>query len=253
MKSILKKALLGIAIVAVFNQCKKVEGPGGTSAIRGALVGVNFTSGESEIIEITVKSGSDLEHGDYWLFNSPSGENLYYVWYKNQNWVSNGNPFLQGRTGISVDFNYSDSNTEIANKTAEAISLALQGEYTMSLNQDIISLTSSSHSAITDADNGTTNFNVDISNQGKPDVTGEETAIADERVFLIYGEGTSFNETVRTGANGIFTFEGLQVGKYKAYALTENQVTGEKTPVYLSIEISKNGTITEIGQLTISH
>ena len=253
MKSILKKALLGIAIIALFSQCKKVEGPGGTSAIRGSLAGVNFTSGESEIIEITVKSGSAIEHGDYWLFNSPSGENLYYVWYKNQNWVSNGNPFLQGRTGISVDFNYSDSNTEIAYKTATAISLPLQGEYNVNLNHDIISLTSSSHSAITDADNGTTNFNVDISNQGKPDVTGTETAIADERIFLIYGDGTIFNETVRTGANGIYTFEKLQVGKYKVYALTENQITGEKTPVYLSVEITENGTITEIGQLTISH
>lgn len=109
------------------------------------------------------------------------GEPLYYVWYNNPTWVSNGDPQLQGRTGIQVNFNYSDSNLEIANATITAIDAALNGDFTISQNNDILTLVSLVHTEITDADNGTTNFNVDVTNQGKADVNATEMAITDEK------------------------------------------------------------------------
>ena len=253
MKSTLKLTIIAISLLAVFTNCKKVEGPGGTSAIRGAVVGVNNSLGQSEIIEITVKKGMDLEHGDYWLFNGPAGGSLYYVWYNNPTWVSNGNPNLQGRIGIQVDFNYSDSNLDIAQNTLSAVEAALNGDFTISSNQDILTLVSTTHSEISDADNGTTNFNIDVASQGELDLNGSQTSMPDERVYLIYGDGTVFSETARTGADGVFTFEGLQIGKYKVYALTEDPITGEKLPVYKSIEISTKESINEIGEISIVH
>jgi hypothetical protein len=251
MKTYLKISLFSILFIGAFSSCKKVAGPGGTSAIRGSVIGVNNSTGESEIIDITVKQGNDIEHGDYFLFNGPSGGTLYYVWYNNPTWVSNGDPQLQGRIGIQVNFNYSDSNLEIANATFTAIDAELNGDFTISQNNDILTLVSSTHAEISDADNGTTNFNVDVTNQGSPDVTGTEMAITEERVYLIYGDGTVFNDIARTGADGTFTFEGLQIGKYKLYALSKNAITGEMVPVYKEVEITEKASINEVGVISI--
>jgi hypothetical protein len=209
--------------------------------------------GEAEVIDITVKNGLDVEHGDYFLINGAGNNSRYYIWYNNPTWVSNGNPNLAGRTGIKVDFNYSDSNEDIAINTAAAMNAAMNADFSIVLNGDILTLTGMQHTDLVDADNGTTSFNVDVANQGKDDLYGSEIAIADEHVFLIYGDGTSYNETARTGANGEFTFDGLQVGTYKVYALTEDTITGEKTPIYKTIEISEKASINELGTFSIRY
>jgi hypothetical protein len=76
-------------------------------------------------------------------------------------------------------------------------------------------------------------------------------AITDEKVYLIYGDGTVFNDIARTGADGKFTFEGLQIGKYKVYALSKDAATGEMIPVYQEIEITEKATVNEVGVLSI--
>jgi hypothetical protein len=246
-----KASILSILLIGAFSSCKKVAGPGGTSVIRGTIVGVNNSTGNSEIIDITVKQGNDIEHGDYFIFNGPAGGSLYYVWYNNPTWVSNGDPQLQGRVGIQVNYNYSATNLEIANATLTAIDSSLNGDFTISQINDILTLVSTSHTEITDADNGTTNFNVDVTHQGKADVNGSEIAITEERVYIIYGDGTVFNDIARTGADGYFSFEGLQVGKYTIYALTKDATSGENIPVYKEIEITEKASINEIGVISI--
>lgn len=253
MKSLITASIIGLSSVLIFSSCEKVAGPGGTSAIRGNVVGLKNNLGESEVIEITVMHGLNVEHGDYFLLNGAGNNSRYYVWYNNPTWVSNGDPNLVGRTGIKVEFNYSDSNADIAINTAAAMNAALNAEFTIEVNGDIITLTSVEHVNISDPDNGITNFSVDVANQGKDDHFGTEIAIADEHVYLIYGDGTTFNETARTGANGEFTFEGLQIGTYKVYALTQDTITGEKTPVYKTIEITEKASINEIGTFSIRY
>jgi len=253
MKSIIAATLIGLTSTLLFTSCEKVAGPGGTSAIRGNVVGLKNNLGESEVIDITVKYGLDVEHGDYFLINGAGNNSRYYIWYNNPTWVSNGNPNLVGRTGIKVDFNYSDSNADIAINTAAAMSAAMNADFMIDVNGDIITLTGIQHVDLIDADNGTTNFSVDVSNQGKYDHFGTDIAMADEHVYLIYGEGTSFNQSARTGANGEFTFDGLQIGTYKVYALTKDTITGEKTPIYKTIEISEKASINEIGTYSIRY
>jgi hypothetical protein len=252
MKSIITATLIGLSSALLFSSCKKVAGPGGTSAVRGNVVGLKNTIGQSEIIDITVKYGQDIEHGNYFLVNG-SGNNRYYIWYNNPTWVSNGNPNLGGRIGIQVDFNYSDSNLDIAMHTAAAMNAALSADYSIVVNGDIITLTSIEHADLPDADNGTTPFNVDEANQGKADHFGTQIAMANEHVFLIYADGATFNTSTRTGANGEFTFDGLQVGSYKVYALTQDTITGEKTPIYKTIEIKEKASINELGTFSIRY
>jgi len=253
MKSLITASIIGLTSTLLITSCEKVAGPGGTSAIRGNVVGLQNNLGEAEVIDITVKNGLDIEHGDYFLINGAGNNSRYYIWYNNPTWVSNGDPNLVGRTGIKVDFNYSDSNTDIAIQTAAAMNAAMNADFSIDVNGDILTLSGTQHIDLVDADNGTTNFNVDVANQGKDDHYGTEIAIADEHVYLIYGDGTNFNETARTGANGEFTFEGLQVGTYKVYALTEDTITGEKMPIYKTIEISEKASINELGTFSIRY
>jgi hypothetical protein len=242
--------------LSLFSSCKKVEGPGGTAAIRGKVMGSTVDQvkpGDAEIINVTVKNGADIEHGEYWLLNGPTNGELYYIWYNNPTWVSNGDPQLQGRTGIQVDFNYSDDNLTIAMNTVAALNNAVTNDFVVDVYQDIITLTSKINQDLVDADNGNMSFNVDVANQGDIDELTPSTSISmdDERVYLIYGEGEVFNESVKTGADGVFTFEGLNPGKYRVYALSTDVLTGQKTPVYSAVEINDKGTIADAGTIDV--
>jgi hypothetical protein len=242
--------------LSLFSSCKKVEGPGGTAAIRGKVMGSTVDQvkpGDAEIINVTVKNGADIEHGEYWLLNGPTNGELYYIWYNNPTWVSNGDPQLQGRTGIQVDFNYSDDNLTIAMNTVAALNNAVTNDFVVDVYQDIITLTSKINQDLVDADNGNMSFNVDVANQGDIDELTPSTSISmdDERVYLIYGEGEVFNESVKTGADGVFTFEGLNPGKYRVYALSTDVLTGQKTPVYSAVEINDKGIIADAGTIDV--
>ena len=117
MKNLFFLILLTISIIS----CKKIEGPGGTSAIRGTVKGSSYKAGKHEVLQIICTAGAELEHGDYWLLNTGDPTKQYYIYYTNPSWISNADPQLQGRIGIMVSFNYSDSNTDIANNTLTAI------------------------------------------------------------------------------------------------------------------------------------
>jgi hypothetical protein len=252
------KQLLAFALLLLFTStsCKKIAGPGGTSAIRGKVMGTTNEQadpGEHEVIDILVKAGSAIEHGDYWLLNGADG-NLYYIWYNNPTWISNGDPLLQGRTAIQVNFNYSDDNVTVANNTVAAITAVISNQFQVSQNQDIITLTSTSFVDLSDADNGNSNFNVDVANQGKiPGTSSGEITIgrADERVYLVYGDGEVFNESMKTGGGGEFVFDGLNVGTYTLYALSKDPITGEKVPVFKTVEITEKKTMTDAGTISV--
>ena len=75
--------LISFAALVLSSACKKIEGPGGTSAIRGQVIGSTSEAGESEITQVICTAGIELEHGDYWLLNTSDPNKLYYVYYDN--------------------------------------------------------------------------------------------------------------------------------------------------------------------------
>jgi hypothetical protein len=209
--------LISFTALVLSSACHKIEGPGGTSAIRGNVTGHELKNGSSEITEVTCTHGALLEHGDYWLLNTNNATKYYYIYYRNPTWVSDADPHLAGRIGIEVVFNYSDSNTEIAQNTLSALNAITNSGYTTGLQQDIITIQNTELAPVPDADNGSTSFNIDISQQGKASITSSTIPIANERVYIIYGKNAYSSKDVRTNANGEFSFEGLQVGKYTVY------------------------------------
>ena len=126
-------------------------------------------------------------------------------------------------------------------------------QFNMALNQDILILTYKSKENIPDPDNGTTNFAIDIVNQGKADYQG--TAInnlAEQRVYLCYGDDQFPSVDLRTNAQGEFEFKDLQVGTYKVYVVGQLPPNAnEHQEVSAVATISEKKSITDIGTLQI--
>jgi hypothetical protein len=252
----MRKILFRISAMAMvfhLTSCEKIAGPGGTSMITGTVSGINQSAGQYEVIEITVTPGIELEHGDYFIINQWNGNNFYF-WFNNPNWVSDGNPNLQGRTGVQINFQYSEDNITIAQRVDSTLQVHLGGAFDIVRSADIISLTAKEMGNIPDPDDVTTSFLMDVSNQGELGQIGTETAMTDVRVYLTYGENTIYDESEKTGVNGAFAFRNLQVGKYTLYVLSKDSISQEYTiPVEKEIEITSDESVVDAGNFLIQH
>ncbi len=249
----MKNIIYTLAFSSILFSCTKPEGPGGSSTLQGQVVGQNINLGRPEIIDLTVTSGQQIEHGDYFILNQANGNNFYF-WFNNPTWVSNGDPQLAGRTGVSISFNYSDSDTTVANAVYNALVTNVSSQFQITKNGDMIRLVSNSNVNIPDPDDVTTSFLLDVGQQGQSDETGITTAITDERVYLIYGEGNQYHESTRTGADGKYAFDQLQNGNYQVYVLSKDLSTGEMTTTVLEkVSITDKNQVIEVPTLEIIH
>jgi hypothetical protein len=239
--------------LVLFSACKKVEGTGGTSALRGKVIGTKLaSSGQAENTEVICTSGANLEHGDYWLLNSANTSKYYYIYYVNPTWISDADPHLAGRTGIAVNFNYSDSNLDIAQKTQTALAGISAAPFTVTRTQDILHIIHTTDATVPDADNGTTSFAIDVANQGKYDGVQSTAPAGDQRVYIVYGQNAYYSNTVRTNEVGEFSFEGLRNGYYTIYVLgNDPQHANASLKVEKTITIDSKESIKDLGTFDI--
>lgn len=241
-------ALIIIGAVA----CQKTAGSGGTSSITGKVTGQNHDAARNEITEIIVSNGSQLEHGDYFILNTPNNGTYYYVWYKNPTWVSNGDPQLSGRTGIQVVFNYSNTNTTIATATAAAMLAVLGNDFDVTVNNDILVITNKINGYTPDANNMNSPFEFNIEQQGKDSKLSAVAPRVDERVYIQYGDNEAYNETVRTGGDGEFSFLNLKKGNYTIYSLSEDTIiTNAYIKKSVTLEITANKSVVDAGSFNV--
>ena len=248
----MRHSFIIFSLLILITSCKKIEGPGGTSAIRGQLNGQDFSFGDKEITTISFTSGATIQHGDYWLLNSIDSSKLYYIYYTNPTWISSADPQIQGRIGVPVSFNYSDSNLEIAQSTLDSLQQLNGLPFSLSLTQDILTVTSNNNGEVVDANDYSTPFTVDVSNQGTPNTLGNSFGRGGERVYVIYGQNTYSNNSVRTDENGFFSFEGLQNGTYTIYALSEDTLqNGKFNRVSKTVQITDKQQIIDSGTFNV--
>ena len=146
------RIILSVSVCGLFamTACKKVAGPGGTSSITGNVSGliigsINNNLAEKEVTYVFCThangvDGSILDNSDYFLLNTPNGGTNYYVWYENTNWLGQ-DPGLSGRTGIKVTYSNNQSNVTIASNTATAIIAIASSDFTVSVSNDILTIT----------------------------------------------------------------------------------------------------------------
>ena len=257
--------ILACFLTVGFTSCKKVEGPGGSSSIKGKLMG-QIIQGSSSVAKFEVThvivthangvDGSILDNSDYFLLNTPNGGTYYYVWFENTNFPGQ-DPNLSGRVGIKVSYSNSESNVTIATNTKAAIQSAASADFTVSRVEDVLTITNTSFGEVPDADEVNTPFIVDVATQGKSAVGSStltnELAIADERIYIIYGEEDFYSESVRTDEDGNFQFTGLTRGDYRVYALSVDtlSVSGGMVRSELNASISEKKQVVDAGQLNI--
>ena len=226
-------------IIFVLLGCEKIEGSGGSSAITGNLSGRSYTfsnnsNEEQEITSITIPNGSNIEDGEYILLNTPNGGTLYYIWFKWDNGLA-PNPNLSGRTPIQVSFSFTQSNTTVAQNMTSAI-LNIAGEdFSVAVNNDIVTISNIQSGEVTDAEEFTQNITVDISNQGKDNTTEGATfiegPIVDNRVYLIYGDDAFYSEDTRSDAEGNYQFRNLNRGDYTVFTYSIDTLNPDDEPV----------------------
>jgi len=245
--------IFSIGMSFALSSCHKSAGIGGTSTITGTVKGTKVASvGQAESMDILCTSGAELEHGDYWLLNSSNANQYFYVYYVNPTWISDADPHLQGRTGIPVSFNYSDSNVDIAQKTQLALAGISSAPFAVTRTQDILHVIYSANIPVTDADNGTTSFSIDVLNQGKLDGQGYTQMAGNHEVFIVYGDHTFYSDMVVTDESGSFAFEGLQNGDYRVYVLgNDPQHSNATLKVEKKTSISTKKSTTSIGEFSI--
>jgi hypothetical protein len=82
--------------------------------------------------------------------------------------------------------------------------------------------------------------------------TGDPYPVAEQRVYIIYGDGDYANDDTRTGPNGEFNFPWLRKGDYRVYVISEcNNCPSGTTAVYAAVEISGRREIANVGTITI--
>lgn len=257
--------VLASAIALSTASCKKVEGPGGTSSITGTLTGkiLQGNSGEAraEVTHVIVThangvDGSILDNSDYFLLNTPNGGTNYYVWYENTNFPGQ-DPGLSGRVGIKVTYSNNESNILIATNTVTAIQNAASADFSISRSGDILTITNLLVGEVADADEVNTPFIVDVATQGRSATGGttlsEEVPIADERIYLIFGEEDFYSESVRTDENGQFQFKGLTRGDYRVYALSVDTLSATEGMIRseVAVSITEKKQVVDAGSLSI--
>lgn len=81
---------------------------------------------------------------------------------------------------------------------------------------------------------------------------GDPYPIAEQRVYIIYGDGAYADDDTRTGPNGEFRFPWLRKGDYRIYVISEcSTCPGGTEGIYRSAEITGRTDVVNVGTITI--
>jgi len=239
--------------LTLFSCSKEEEGEGGRSSISGIITGTEISTSRAEVTEITVVPGHEIKSQDFFLLNTPNRSTNYAIWFRDINNIV-GAPIIAGRTLIKIDYSSSGSNNIDMAATIQAAINAISGKpFTVTRTNDFLTITNNKKGYVIDADNATSKLVVDVSTQGKDQITLQDGVFADEDVYIIYGdEDEFFDDNTKTNFNGNFKFSNLRKGTYKifAYSKDKSDVLEPLIPVFEEIEIGGNEDA-DIGTITI--
>lgn len=81
---------------------------------------------------------------------------------------------------------------------------------------------------------------------------GDPYPLAEQRVYIIYGDGAYHDDDTRTGPNGEFRFTWLRKGDYRVYVMSECQgCPGGQEGIYMDATISRRKQVVDLGRITV--
>lgn len=76
--------------------------------------------------------------------------------------------------------------------------------------------------------------------------------LPETRVYIVYGEGTTHDDDMRTSANGSYKFEHLHPGNYQIYTYSENLLSPSgNEAIWQSVELDKGRNTKKIPDFTV--
>jgi hypothetical protein len=91
-------------------------------------------------------------------------------------------------------------------------------------------------------------------NENTGQAIGTPVPIAEQRVYIVYGDGEYFDDDTRTGPDGKFRFPWLRKGDYKVYTFSEcreNTCPGDMYAITLLTEIGDRKEVVELPLITV--
>jgi hypothetical protein len=237
------KFLFNISLLGMFlffnNACKKIEGKGGQATIRGILFSKSVFNTNSisrpEIDEdVFIVYGNGSTQSDK---VSTSGDGSFEF------------KFLQPGTYRLFAFGLDTSNPKAAN------TIAYYKEVTINSRKEVVNVSNFIvYKKINDGTNrifgkliSKNAFNAGTNNN-------DYLPLANEDVFIIYGNGTQYDDRARTSADGSFEFNSLRDGNYRIYAYsvdTSGSIPTGTIPIYKDVILSGNNNNLNTGNLLV--
>jgi hypothetical protein len=89
-------------------------------------------------------------------------------------------------------------------------------------------------------------------NTGLP--TGDPYPLAEQRVYIIYGDGQYADDDVRTGPDGAFRFPWLRKGDYTIYTISECRTCPSGTKgIYRNVSIDGRKEVVSVDRITVEN
>ncbi len=81
---------------------------------------------------------------------------------------------------------------------------------------------------------------------------GDPYPIAEQRVYIVYGDNDYADDDTRTGPNGEFRFAWLRKGSYKIYVISEcDDYTNCTEAIYRTAEVGERKEVVNVDRITI--
>ena len=158
----IKNVFIFSSIVLTLLSCSKEEGEGGKSSISGTISGSEISTSQSETIVITTIAGEEIKNEDYLLLNTPSPADNYIIWFNNSLEISNP-PNFTNRTLIEINYTKNTStNIDIANSIETAVNAITGNPFTVSRDNDILTISCNTKADVVDSDNGISKLVVNV-------------------------------------------------------------------------------------------
>ncbi len=231
-------ALLGVVLI-FSNACKKIEGKGGQAVIKGRLFSksvfnINSTARPEVDQDVYVIYGSGTSQSDK---IKTSGDGSFEF------------KFLQPGNYKLYAFGLDTSNPKAA------VTIAYYKEVKINSKKEIVEVSdfvvykkiSSGTNTISGKLISKNAFNAGTS-------SNDYLPEANEDIFIIYGNGTQFDDRTRTSADGSFEFSGLRDGNYKIFAYSIDTTvanSSNKVPIYKNVAVNGTNTTLNSGNLLI--
>ncbi len=238
MKTLIQISFLTLSI-ALFSSCKKIEGPGGSSAITGVLT-TNLYNNSDSLIDTYPKANEDLFiiYGEGKTGYSDKITTSYDGSFK----------FDYLEKGKYTIYYYEDCASCPEGKQAKIIATEI------TKNKTTTDLGSLGVKKISNKGTATLNGKILVDNYNNSGVYVNSGIGADIDVYIIYGTSNlNYCDRIKSNYDGTFSFPNLANGTYTVYAYSKSLTTADGLEVVkLTTVIDTQNATLNIGNITIN-